>query len=198
VSCPPIGVHGGRGSFGGRHLSFPARSNRNLCSLGLAIPPHDAGCQPQSRGRVQCGRPLAVERKPSSAAIWEQRSVSAGGGWYGAKRQGPVGSRLRQRCPRPWRPKGRAFVRTVAREGSSDVVRIMAVPTASHPRPATIYRSRFVDHVPIRSPRRVQENGTPPTLLRFPSRTAVDRRRPPPLVTACGKGPESLGPRVRR
>jgi len=87
----------------------------------------------QHRAGIESGRLWRVARKPSSARRLRR--------WYRGSRQRLVGSCLRQRCPRPWRPKGRAFARTAAREGSSEIVRIMAVPAAPHLRPARILQA---------------------------------------------------------
>jgi hypothetical protein len=38
----------------------------------------------------------------------------------------------------------------------------------------------------------LSRRATWPALLRFPFRIAADTRRPPPLVTRCGKGPDTF------
>jgi hypothetical protein len=105
------------------------------------------------------------------------------------------GPSRQHRCPRPWRPKGRVFFSDSGQGREQRNVRTMAVPAPPSLQPGGITGRQLVGYV--RSPPLpLQENEPSPPLLRCLSRAALDRP-PPPLVWACGKGPEPLEPRIR-
>jgi hypothetical protein len=104
--APRLGCTGGAALSGAGILSVLRLDRVETSDLSFsAIRPQYAGCR------------LKSQDESSPVVLWRWSAgphrlsgsgdlVPAGGGGTVERRQGPVRSCLRQRCPRPWRPKG--------------------------------------------------------------------------------------------